>query len=59
MSIAKEIPVDSVGIERCADPRNAVHHFVEGERAAAITALGAWRLIEDGPTVAREQAFLE
>ena len=59
VSVAKEVPVDSIRVDRFSHPWNAVHHLVEGEATTAVASFRGRRFVEDGPSVAREQTLLQ
>ena len=59
MSVAHEIPVVGILVYGFCQPVDAVDLPFEGEGGAAIAALRLRRLVDDGPSAARDDAVLE
>ena len=59
VTIAHEIHIDGILVNRCGHPVDAIHLLVEGEGGGTVATLGGRRLVDDRPASTRDDAILQ
>ena len=59
MTVAQEVPVNSILVDGLCHPGHPIHIAVEGKGGGAVAMLRAGRLVNDAPAGTREQTVLQ